>query len=162
MNATTGLQRTNIAPKPGPQVDAFFVENKNPATDSTFGCLKRKIDGDSKEYFVPSQVVIPKSAAFTITPEENGATYYVTGTGVVATLPYAVKGLRYKVIIGQASNTHAVSPQAVDGIAAKGLTAVVDKDLVNSTSAIYDSVVLEAVDDNLWHAVLSGTWTKES
>jgi hypothetical protein len=162
MKQVTGVQRTTIAPKAGPQVDALFVEGKNPSSDSTFGVLKRKIDGDTKEYFIPCNAVIPKAAAFTVTPEENGSTYYITSTGVVGTLPSAVKGLQYTFIIGEASNTHALSPQAADGIAAKGLTAVVDKDLVNSTSAIYDSVVLRAVDDNLWHAVVSGTWTKEA
>jgi len=162
MKASTGIQRTNIAPKPGPQVDAFWVENKNPAADSTFGVVKSKIDQDSTEYFFARDMAIAKAAAFAVTPEQNGATFYITSTGVIATLPEAVMGLKYKFIIGEASNTHAVSPQAADGIAAKGLTAVVDKDLVNSTSAIYDSVVIEAVGANLWHAVLSGTWTKQA
>lgn len=161
MKPAYNVGRTKIAPKPGPQSDALFVDDKNPSSDSTFGVLKRKILGDSNEYFVPCHATIAKSAAFTVTPEENGSTYYITSTGVVATLPSAVKGLQYTFIIGEASNTHALSPQAADGIAAKGLTAVVNKDLINSTSAIYDSVVLRAAGDNLWHAVLSGTWTKE-
>lgn len=162
MNASTGIQRTTIAPKAGPQVDSFFVEGKAPSSESTFGVVKRKIDQDSTEYFIANDMVIPKSAAFTVTPEQNGCTFYVTSTGVVATLPEAVVGLKYKFIIGEASNTHAVSPQAADGIAAKGLTAVVNKDLINSTSAIYDSVEVECVTTNLWHAVVTGTFTKEA
>ena len=162
MQAFSGLIRSIVSPKPGPQVDAFYVENKNPSADSTFGVVKRKIDGDAAEYFVNTGAVKVKSAGnFSITPEEHGSTFYVTATAV-ASLPDAVKGLRYVIIWGVANNANAVSPSALDGIAAKGLTAVVNKDLVNSTSVIYDSVVLVAVDDNLWHATLSGTYTKEA
>lgn len=163
MKSFSGILRSVMAPKAGPQRDSIYVEGKAPSTNSTFGVIKRLIDGDSKEYFIPSGAAIVKSAGnFTITPEENGSTYYVTTAGAIASLPDAVKGLRYRIVYGVVNNAHAVSPSALDAVAAKGLTAVVNKDLVNSTSALYDSVDLVAVDDNLWHATLSGTFTKEA
>lgn len=161
MKQATGIQRTTIAPKAGPQVDGLYVEQKNPSTSNSFGAVKRKIDGDSAEYFVPTVAAKAKSAAYQITAEENGSTYYVTG-GTVISLPDAVPGLQYTVIFGDANNANAISPKAADGIAAKGLTAVVNKDLVNSTGAAYDSAVVRCVSANLWHAVVTGTFTKEA
>ena len=161
MNATTGILRTQVAPKAGPQVDALYVEGKNPATQNSLGAVKRKVDGDTTEYFVPTVGAQAKSAAYQITAEQNGSTFYVTG-GTVISLPDAVPGMEYTVIFGDANNANAISPKAADGIAAKGLTAVVDKDLVNSTGAAYDSAVLRCVAVNLWHAVVTGTFTKQA
>lgn len=161
MNAATGIQRTQIAPKAGPQVDAFYVEGKNPSTQNSQGAVKRKVDGDTAEYFVPTVAAKAKAAAYQITAEENGSTFYLTG-GSVISLPDAVPGLQYTVIMGDANNANAISPKAADGIAAKGLTAVVDKDLINSTGAAYDSAVVRCVSANLWHAVVTGTFTKQA
>jgi hypothetical protein len=163
MKQVTGIQRTQIDPKAGPQVDSFFVSAKIGANaDGYFGVVQRKIDGDSDVYTVPCQSVDTVTADVTLTAEQNGRTIVIDSADpVIVTLPDAKVGLKYKVIILQADNAHAVSPQAADGIAAKGLTAVVDKDLINSTSAAYDSVEIEAVSSALWHAVVSGTWTKE-
>lgn len=159
------IGRTANDPKPGPQVDSLWVSNKTGvADDGYFGVVKRKIDQDSTVYTVPCESVQEvTSGNVTLTPEQNGQTVYLNNTsGSIVTLPTAKVGLRYTVVIGGASNSHAVSPQAADGIGATGLTAVVDKDLVNSTSAAYDAVVLRAVKANLWHAVVTGTWTKQA
>ena len=164
MSATFAIQRTQLDPKAGPQKDSFFVNGKVGANaDGYFGVVQRKIDGDSDVYTLPFQSVDTVVADVTLTPEQNGRTIVIDSADpVIVTLPDAKVGLKYKVIILQADNAHAVSPQAADGIAAKGLTATVDKDIVNSTSAAYDSLVIEAISDSLWHAVVTGTWTKQS
>jgi hypothetical protein len=159
------ISRTQIDPKAGPQEDGFFVSNKVGANaDGYFGVVKRTIAGDSTVYTVPcASVQEVTSGNVTLTAEQNGQTVVLNNTsGSIVTLPTAKKGLEFTVVIQQAANTHAVSPEAADGIAAKGLTAVVDKDLVNSTSAAYDAVVIRGVAANLWHAVLTGTWTKQA
>ncbi len=164
-NGYFGVGRTANNPKAGPQKDAFWVGHKTGMNDDGyFGVLRRSVDGDSTVYTVPFQSVQSvTSGNVTLTAEQNGQTVYLDNTsGSVVTLPTAKVGLRFKVIIGQPANTHAVSPQAADGIAANGLTAVVDKDLVNSTSTTYASAVIECVKANLWQAVVTGTWTKQA
>lgn len=159
------ISRTQLDPKPGPQEDSLFVSAKTGANDDGyFGVIKRKIDQDTTVYTVPCESAQEvTSGNVTLTAEQNGQTVYLNNTsGSIVTLPSAKVGLRFQVVAGLPANTHAVSPQAADAIAANGLTAVVDKDLVNSTSTTYASAVIRCVKAGVWHAVVTGTWTKES
>jgi hypothetical protein len=161
MKQASGIARTEIAPKAGPQVDGLYVSKKT----ADFGMVKRTIDGDSTVYALPFQSVITQSATgtVTLTPEQNGATVVLDSTDpITVQLPTAQKGLKYNVLVVGVDNAHAVSPTADAGIAAKGLTAALDKDLINSTSAAYDAVELEAVSAVLWIARIVGTWTKQA
>jgi hypothetical protein len=155
----TGLLRTSIAPKAGPQVDGLYVENE--AASSSFGVVKRTIAGDSNAYSLPFTSVRVVTADTTLTAEDNGAVIYVDSADPVAViLPTPFAGLRFRVIFGQADNAHEVSTGAAVAIQAKGLTAVAGEDLVNSTSAAGDSVDLVGISATLYHAVLTGTFTK--
>jgi hypothetical protein len=159
MLKASGIVRTQIAPKAGPQVDGLYVENEVGAAD--FGVVKRTIDQDAKVYSLPFTSVRVVTADVTLTAEDNGAVVYVDSADPVAvTVPTPFAGLRFRVIFAQADNAHEISTGSAVAIAAKGLTAVAGEDLVNSTSAAGDTVVLTGITSTLYHAVLTGTFTK--
>lgn len=167
MNATTGIQRTNIAPKSGPQVDALYAVGNPSATD--FGMVKRKIDGDSAVYALPFESVKEITADLTLTPEDNGKTVvFNTTTSLVVNLPATAKGLRYRFFSKIAAGSgvgHSVSPNAADKIFASGFTTADDKDAVNTqaTAAVGDAFEVQADEAGTgWIGeAVAGTWARE-
>lgn len=109
------------------------------------------------------------AATQTLTAAQSG-TMFVGAVDAVFTLPAAAagtKGVWYIISCGAASSGTglSISPNASDNIRGAGLSAVDNKDLINTgaTDVIGDSamIVCDGVDG--WIIVsLSGTWAKEA
>lgn len=114
------------------------------------------------------QVVNLAAATQTLTALQSGETF-VGAVDAVFTLPAAAagtKGVEYFFVCGAASSGTglSISPNSADNIRGAGLSAVDNKDLINSgaTDVIGDTahIVCDGVDG--WIIVsLSGTWAKE-
>ena len=110
--------------------------------------------------------VVSYAVDTTLTEDESGKFIISTGDDKTFTLPATATGLVYHIVVGATSTTTglSISPAAADSIAGLGLTAVDDKDLINTqaTERVGDSVTLVSVAAG-WLAVnASGTWAKEA
>ena len=110
---------------------------------------------------------LAKSADHAVTAAESGATFVNTkGSGsTVFSLPATVAGLVYTFLESNASGEITVRPVAADKIMGGGLTALDDKDVVNTggTNAVGDLVTLIGDGaDGWWITHKVGTWARES
>lgn len=115
----------------------------------------------------PHAGLIAESTAIdkTLDAQDSGKVIFVTADTKVITLP-AVTGMKCRVVNGCAYGVAAVtvSPNASDGVKGPDLTAVDDKDLINTkaTANRGDLVDLEYGDATGWAVTkIIGTWAKE-
>ncbi len=117
---------------------------------------------------------IPAAASATqaLTASQSGLCL-VCAVDAVLTLPAVdadMKGVWYKAKVGtvSAGTGLSLSPAAADGIGGAGLTAVIDKDLINTgaTDLITDYVTIQCTGKSgteAWKIVdVSGIWAKEA
>ena len=102
----------------------------------------------------------------TLDAQDTAKVFFVTADAKAITLP-GVTGMSFRVVNGGAFGTIAVtiSPNASDGIKGPGLTAVDDKDLINTkaTANRGDYVDIEYGDATGWVVKRKvGTWAKEA
>lgn len=104
------------------------------------------------------------SANKTLDAQDQGKVFFVDTDAFTITLP-AVAGMKFKIVNAGAYGTIAVtiSPDAADGIGGPNLTAVDDKDLINTkaTANRGDSADIVNGDATGWISALTGTWVKE-
>lgn len=115
------------------------------------------------------QQLVIKTANYTVTAAESGATFLADAADIVFTLPSTVAGLRYRFILsanGLSVGTGlSLSPAAVDAVFGNGLTNVDNKDLINSGASDRIGDAVEIVGDGRdgWYIQsLVGTWAKEA
>lgn len=118
--------------------------------------------------FGSTRVVNLAAATQALTADQSGQTF-VGAVDAVFTLPAAgagTKGVFYTLICGALSTGVGLSasPAAADAVVGNGLTAVVDKDLINTgaTDRLGDSVTI-LCDGVQWViTAIIGTWAKEA
>lgn len=115
--------------------------------------------------------IVAKTANFTLSAADSGNFFRLDAADLVCTLPAAAAGtagVTYTFFLptaGLSTGTgFSISPAAADFICSAGLTAVDNKDLINSgaTDTIGDgaTIVCDGVDG--WYVTsLRGTWAKE-
>ena len=113
--------------------------------------------------------VLTKSADYTVTAGDSGATIIVTGVDKVMTLPATAAGLRYRFVLAAAGLSAgtglSISPNAADKIMGNGFTSADDKDaiLAGSGDREGDSIMLEGDGVDGWYIVsVVGTWTRQA
>lgn len=123
---------------------------------------------DLDNYVDPHDGLAAESVATakTLDAQDTAKVFFVTADAGVITLP-AVEGMKCRVVNGGAYGTVLVtlSPNANDGIKGPDLTAVDDKDLLNTkaTANRGDYVDLEYADATGWAVTkMVGTWAKEA
>lgn len=107
------------------------------------------------------------TASRTLTEADNGKTFISGAADVVVTLPITKEGLHFRFLTSTLSATtgYSVSPQAVDRIQGKGITAADDKDIINSAASDAVGDLLEIVGDGSagwWIVGMLGTWAREA
>jgi hypothetical protein len=129
---------------------------------------------ETREGVLTKEVVVAKTANFTVTPEESGTVYLINTANIVATLPAAsatLRGAKYTFIVTAAGLSVAagftVTPAAADAIAGAALTSVDSQSAQNSgaTDAEGDTltVVCDAGDagEQGWYITQKiGIWAK--
>lgn len=105
---------------------------------------------------------------FTVSAEDTGRTFYVTGSDKTATLPSVADGLIFKFVSGNTGSSTglSISPAAADKIIGAGGAGTDNKDLINTTgtAALGDSVTLVG-DETAGGWVVTdrtGTWAHEA
>jgi len=113
--------------------------------------------------------VLTKSADYTVTAGDSGATIIVTGVDKVMTLPATAAGLRYRFILAAAGLSAGtglqIAPQAADKFMGNGFTSADAKKaiLAGSGDREGDSIMLEGDGVDGWYIVGTvGTWTREA
>lgn len=111
--------------------------------------------------------IVIKTASFTVTEDDSGTLFIIDGTDVVVTLPPTAPGINFAFIVRTLSTVtgFAVSPQAADQIAGKGITPADNKDIINTaaTDAVGDLIAVVAdATDGWWITNLLGTWAREA
>lgn len=107
------------------------------------------------------------SASMTVSPSLFGRLIKSSAADVVVTLPLAAthKGAVVTVVNGVLSTGTglSLSPNAADNIYGNGLTAVDDKDLINTgaTDVVGDSATVVSDGTNWLITNVTGTWAKE-
>jgi hypothetical protein len=155
------ILRSAFRPKPGPQSVGVYVADANQRPE----IVKRSSTGgtDSNRYFGQYTSVRVVTADVTLTAQDDGAHVIIDSADpVVVSLPATSAGLKFTVSVKQADNAHAVNPVAADKIFATGITAEDNKDLLNSTSTVGASIVLEGDGVDGYFARVTGTWTREA
>lgn len=106
-------------------------------------------------------------AGSTLDASQSGQTF-VGVVDALFTLPLvtaALAGVRYTFVCGVASAGTGlqISPNAADFISGNGLTAVVNKDLINAgaTDRIGDAATIYCDGVGWWIEAVLGTWSKE-
>jgi hypothetical protein len=125
------------------------------------------VEFDVDKYVDPHDGLLAETTAvdLTLDAQDTGKAIFVTADAKTITLP-AVAGLAFRIINGGAFGTIAVtiSPNVNDGIAAPNMTAVDDKDIINTkaTANRGDFVDIEYGDATGWIVTKKvGTWSKE-
>ena len=110
---------------------------------------------------------IVKSASWTVSAADSGATFLVDAVDVKATLPSTAAGLKYTFIVHTISATTGLQldPAAADAIMGNGLTSVDHKDLVNTAAPDAEGDTVTIIGDGVdgwWITDIVGTWAKEA
>lgn len=108
------------------------------------------------------------TTARTLTAAETGITLISKAVDLVVTLPAVQSGLTYRLVTETLSVTtgFSLSPAAADKIEGLGITAAVDKDLINTGSSDaagdFIEVIGNAAEDGWWVVGSRGTWAREA
>ena len=152
------ILRSAFRPKPGPQSVGFYVADGNQRPE----LVKRASGGgnDANRYFGQYTSVRVVTADTTLTAQDDGAHIIINSSDpVVVQLPATSAGLKFTVSVKLADNLHSVSPVAADKIFVAGLTAADDANVINSTSTVGASIVLEGDGVDGYFGRVTGTWT---
>ena len=130
--------------------------------------ITRKVTFPSGTELSQADTVVTGAATQALTAAQSGRTF-IGLVDAVFTLPAAsaaLQGIWYRFITGALSSGTglSISPAAADNIFGLALTAVDDKDLINTgaTDVVGDSVEVMC-DGTNWHARnADGTWAKEA
>lgn len=125
------------------------------------------VEFDVDKFTDPHAGLLAETVAdnLTLDAQDTGKVLYVTVDAKAITLP-AVAGQKTRIVNGGAYGTVAVtvSPNAADGIKGPNLTAVDDKDIINTkaTACRGDYIDIEYGDATGWIvSKMVGTWAKE-
>jgi hypothetical protein len=108
------------------------------------------------------------AANYTVLPDDFGGILYCTAADIVVTLPLAANhtGKTITVVTGSLSTGTgtSISPNSADNIYGNALSAVDDKDLINtgSTDVVGDSATVISDGTNWLITNVTGTWAKET
>lgn len=113
--------------------------------------------------------VLTKSADYTLTTGDSGATVLVTGVDKVLTLPATVAGVWYRIVLAAAGLSAgtglSISPNSADKIMGNGFTSADDKDAILAGSGDREGDAITLVGDGVdgWYiAGVTGTWTRQA
>jgi hypothetical protein len=171
--AVSGAVITDIGQPVFASDDDTFVFT--PTANSFVGFVKRfmssgivVVEYDIDNYVSPYlPIVETKSANYTLDAEDTGKALWVDTDAFTLTLPAIATELSgFQVINGGAYGAILVtiSPNASDGIQGPNMTAVDDKDLLNTkaTANRGDRVTIDQGVAAAWHVVsMVGTWAKQ-
>ena len=112
--------------------------------------------------------VVAKSANFTVTADDVGTLFQITGADVTAYLPATAYGLWYEFIVTSLSTSYGfgISPVAADQVIGGGLTPQDDKDVINTaaTDAVGDRLLVVADQGGVGWMIAEkvGTWARQA
>ena len=155
------ILRSSFRPKPGPQAVGVYVADGNQRPE----IVKREAAGgnDSDRYFAQFTSVRTVTADTTLTAQDDGALLILNSADpILVTLPSTAAGLHFAFFVKLADNGHGFSPAAADKIFVSGLTAVDDKDLLNSTSAVGAFAEVWGDGADGWFGRVNGTFTMQA
>lgn len=156
----SSIAKTNLIPGSHPNSAGFAIKRSDGRL-----YLKR---GNTEQENIPAVRYKLITGALTLTAADDGAFIVLASTTTrVITLPATAPNLRFTIYLKTVATSgagHSISPAAVDKIYAKGITAVDDKDLINTqaTGASGDMVVLTGDGVDGYYASLTGIWAAEA
>lgn len=118
---------------------------------------------------VPGTLITTTATDLTLTAADNGKLIDVTAADKTVTLPAAVKGMKYKILVDGATAATGgtvgttVAIPGTDTLAGNGFTPAAGKGAVNTdaTAVSGDWIELTAVAANSWYVTgIKGTWAR--